>query len=253
MVTADPMDDNQLLRYSRQIMMPDIGIEGQQRLTESRVLIIGMGGLGSPVATYLAAAGVGQLVIVDHDVVDLTNLQRQFIHHTGNVGDKKVSSAQRRLLDMNPEIQITAIDHKLESEELDAQIGQADVVVDCTDNFTVRFAINEACVKARKPLVSGAVIRMEGQVSVFCGYEHNLPCYHCLYKDEGELHESCSETGILAPVAGIIGSIQATETLKILLDLGDTLVGRVQILDAITMEWRSLKLKKDPQCPTCHQ
>ncbi len=247
------MDDNQLLRYSRQIMMPDIGIEGQQRLTNSRALIIGMGGLGSPVATYLAAAGVGRLVIVDHDEVDLTNLQRQFIHHTDNVGDKKVVSAQRRLLDMNPEIQITAIDHKLAAEELDHQISQADVVLDCTDNFTVRFAINAACIKGGKPLVSGAVIRMEGQVSVFCGYDDALPCYQCLYKDEGELHESCSETGILAPVAGIIGSIQATEALKILLHLGDTLAGRVQILDAVTMQWRTLKLNKDPQCPTCHQ
>lgn len=247
------MDDNQLLRYSRQIMLPQFDVAGQQRLLDSHALIIGMGGLGSPVAIYLAAAGVGRLTLVDFDKVDLTNLQRQIVHTTADIGRLKVDSAKASLLALNPEITVETIDHRLEGDELLAAVAAADMVVDASDNFATRFLINDACVAVRKPLVSGAAIRMEGQVAVFHNEQDDSPCYRCLYRDEGELAQTCSENGVLAPVVGVIGSIQATETIKLLSGMGETLGGRLLVWDAMTMEWRTLKLKKDPACPVCNR
>ncbi len=246
------MDDNQLLRYSRQIMLPSIGIEGQERLLASRILLIGLGGLGSPVAMYLAAAGVGELVLVDFDKVDLTNLQRQIIHTTERIGEPKVKSARQTMESLNPGCQIETIDHLLDEKELATETVKADVVIDGSDNFTTRFAVNRACIAARTPLVSGAAIRMEGQISVFSGQPGD-PCYHCLYGAGGELDESCSENGVLAPVVGIIGSMQATEAIKLLTGAGTALTGRLMMLDALHMQWRTLKLKADPACPVCGQ
>ncbi|MDH5436048.1 MAG: molybdopterin-synthase adenylyltransferase MoeB [Gammaproteobacteria bacterium] len=245
------MNDEQLLRYSRQIMLPEIDVAGQQKLLDAHVLIIGMGGLGSPAAMYLASAGIGQLTIIDDDIVELSNLQRQIAHGEKDLGKNKVDSAKETLLSLNPEITVNAIHHRLNDDELVREITTADVVVDASDNFTTRFAINQACVNTKTPLVSGAAIRMEAQISVFNPQKTNSPCYRCLYKEGNELDESCTETGVLAPLVGIIGSIQALETLKILLNLGETLTGKLLLLDAKTMEWRSIKLKKDPLCPVC--
>lgn len=244
------MNDEQLLRYSRQIMLPALEYEGQQRLLNSRTLIIGMGGLGAPASMYLAAAGVGHLVIVDFDVVDLSNLQRQIIHTTHTIGQPKTDSAWTTLNALNPDIRIDALNQMLEGDELAEQVQQADVVIDASDNFATRFALNSICRTTGTPLVSGAAIRMEGQVSVFSGKEGD-PCYRCLYPDEGQVGDTCSENGVLAPVVGIIGSIQATEAIKILTGMGSTLVGQLLILDALHMQWRSLKLKPDPRCPVC--
>ncbi len=245
------MDDSQLLRYSRHILLRQVDIAGQEKLLHARVLIIGLGGLGSPVAMYLAASGVGQLVVVDHDKVELTNLQRQIVHTTASIGESKAASATRQLKALNPGITITAINRKLGEAELLEQVRAADVVVDASDNFATRFAINTACVKAKKPLVSGAVVRFEGQVAVFRPDLPDSPCYRCLYAESSEPEEPCSEFGVLAPAAGIIGSIQAAETLKLLLGVGQTITGRVLLLDVLTMEWRELKLRKDPACPVC--
>jgi molybdopterin-synthase adenylyltransferase len=245
------MNDEQLLRYSRQIMLPQIGIEGQQRLARSRVLIVGLGGLGSPAALYLAASGVGHLVVTDDDRVELSNLQRQILHTTADLGQAKTESARRALAAINPDVRVTTIPERLDAAGLLAQARLADAVVDGSDNFTTRFAVNRACVAARTPLISGAVIRLEGQVAVFRADRPDSPCYHCLYQEGEELAETCSETGVLAPLPGIIGSIQAVETLKVLLDLGEPLAGRLLLLDASNMEWRSLQLNKDPSCPVC--
>ncbi len=245
------MDDDQLLRYSRHILLPQIGIDGQQRLLRSRVLIVGMGGLGSPAAIYLAASGLGHLVLVDHDKVDLTNLQRQIAHNTDALGDNKVDSAKRTLLALNPETRITTINMRLEDDNLAGQIELADAVVDASDNFATRFAVNRLCVEKKTPLISGAVVQLEGQVAVFRPDRNDSPCYRCLYKETGEPEMRCAEFGVLAPVAGIIGSIQATETIKVLLDLGETLTGRLMIVDAYTMEIRTTKLTRDPACPVC--
>ncbi|MCW8899393.1 MAG: molybdopterin-synthase adenylyltransferase MoeB [Gammaproteobacteria bacterium] len=245
------MNDEQLLRYSRQIMLPQIDLAGQEKLLASRVLIIGMGGLGSPAAMYLATAGVGHLVLVDDDKVELSNLQRQIAHGTPDINLAKVESAKHTLLNLNPEITVTIYAERLTDRNLANEIKLADVVIDGTDNFSTRFLINNACVKNKTPLVSGAAIRMEGQVSTF-NKTAESPCYNCLYKDEGELDTSCSSNGVLSPVVGIIGSIQATEAIKVLLDIGDSLDGRLLMLDALHMELRTLKLKKDPQCPTCN-
>ena len=245
------MQDNQLLRYSRQIMLPQVDIEGQQKLLDARVLIIGLGGLGSPAAMYLAAAGVGCLVLNDFDAVDLSNLQRQIAHDTDNLGLSKVESAQHTLLRINPEIQIDLIGHALEGEELETQIAASDVALDCTDNFATRFAVNRACVLTRTPLVSGAVIRFEGQISVFTPGYDDSPCYNCLYPDQGELGETCVRNGVIAPLPGIIGSMQALEAIKLILGIGLSLRGRLLLLDALSMEWNRMHLKKNPQCPTC--
>ncbi len=244
------MDDDLLLRYSRQIMLPGFGIEGQERLRSSRVLIVGMGGLGAPAAMYLAAAGVGELLIADFDRVDLSNLQRQIVHFSGDIGRPKVDSARETLLALNPEVRVTPLDEQLDRDSLRELAGDSDAVVDATDNFSARFAINRACVEAGTPLVSGAAVRMEGQVSVFSNGPDS-PCYQCLYPEGEELDQTCAENGVLAPVVGIIGSIQATETIKLLSGVGAPLAGRLLILDAATMEWRSMRLTKDPECPVC--
>ncbi|MGM0594051.1 MAG: HesA/MoeB/ThiF family protein [Pseudomonadota bacterium] len=245
------MNDEQLLRYSRQIMLPQLDVAGQQRLLDSHALIIGMGGLGSPVAMYLAAAGVGQLTLVDFDTVELSNLQRQILHGTEDIGRPKVASARDALLRLNPDVVVEEVNLKLEGAALDEAVALADVVIDASDNFASRFAINDACVRARRPLVSGAAIRMEGQVSVFHNELDDSPCYRCLYRDEEGLAQTCSESGVLAPVVGVIGALQATEALKVLAGIGETLRGRLLLWDAMRMEWRSLGLRKDPACPCC--
>jgi molybdopterin/thiamine biosynthesis adenylyltransferase len=244
------MNDEQLLRYSRQILLPQFGVEGQERLMASSVLVVGAGGLGSPVALYLAAAGVGRLVIADFDRVDLTNLQRQILHATDRIGTPKAESARRTLHALNPEIEIVPIGRKLEAELLQEQVAASDAVVDASDNFATRFAVNAACVATGRPLIAGAVIRWEGQVSVYTSRPGD-PCYRCLYGNGGEVEDTCSENGILAPVAGIVGSIQATETLKVLSGVGTTLAGRLMILDALEMRFRTLTLTRDPACPVC--
>ena len=244
------MTDDQLLRYSRQILLPAFGVEGQQRLLDARVLIVGLGGLGSPVAMYLAAAGIGTLVLADFDAVDLSNLQRQLLHTSERIGMTKVDSAIRTLAAINPEVRLEGIKGSLTEANLGQVVAGVDLVVDGCDNFATRFAVNAACCAARVPLVSGAAIRTEGQIAVFSG-QPGGPCYQCLNPRDGGMDETCTANGILAPVVGIIGSIQATETIKVLLDIGETLTGRLLILDALTMEWRSIKLRKDPDCPVC--
>jgi adenylyltransferase/sulfurtransferase len=244
------MNDEQLLRYSRQILLPQFGVEGQERLMASTVLVVGAGGLGSPVALYLAAAGVGRLIIADFDRVDLTNLQRQILHATDRIGTAKAESARRTLHALNPEIEIVPIGRRLEGELLQEQVAASDAVVDGSDNFATRFAVNAACVATGRPLIAGAVIRWEGQVSVYTGRPGD-PCYRCLYGNGGQVEDTCSENGILAPVAGIVGSIQATETLKVLSGVGTTLAGRLLILDALEMRFRTLTLTRDPACPVC--
>ncbi|MGD8912974.1 MAG: molybdopterin-synthase adenylyltransferase MoeB, partial [Candidatus Thiodiazotropha sp.] len=211
---------------------------------------IGLGGLGSPAAMYLAAAGVGTLVLVDFDQVDLTNLQRQIVHTTARIGESKVASARETLQALNPECRVEIIAKHLDEAELKQQTEEADLVLDCSDNFTTRFAINKACYETGTPLVSGAAIRMEGQISVFSG-EPGGPCYHCLYPDEGEMDETCSANGVLAPLVGVIGSLQAVEAIKQLTGAGTTLHGRLLLLDALEMEWRTLRLTADPACPVC--
>jgi adenylyltransferase/sulfurtransferase len=244
------MNDDQLLRYSRQILLPKFGAEGQQALLESRVLIVGMGGLGSPVAMYLAAAGVGHLVLSDFDTVDLSNLQRQLAHGMEDIGRPKVDSARDTLLGMNPEIRVSALDGRLEGEALRKQVRLADAVVDASDNFATRYLVNAVCVQEHTPLISGAAIRMDGQVSVYLNREDG-PCYRCLYRDGGEEEATCSENGVMAPLVGMVGSIQAMETIKVLAGLGEVLDGRLLVIDAMGMEFRSLKLKADPACPVC--
>jgi len=247
------MDDEELLRYSRQIMLPEVDIEGQEKLRRARVLIVGMGGLGSPVAMYLAAAGVGHLVIVDFDTVDLSNLQRQIIHGMADIGRLKVESARDALLALNPLVKVTPVGRALEGEALLAQVRLADVVVDASDNLRTRFAINDACVGTKTPLVSGAAIRMEGKVLVYRPDQPDAPCYRCLYRSEGAINETCSQSGVLAPLLGIIGSIQAVETLKLLIGIGETLTGRLLLLDAVNLDWHCVIIKKNPCCPVCSQ
>lgn len=244
------MNDDQLLRYSRQILLPEIGIEGQQRLAAARVLIIGLGGLGSPVAMYLAAAGVGHLELVDGDQVDLSNLQRQIVHSTADIGQNKVASARTNLARLNPEIRISTHNRVLDATALEAAVTRVDLVLDCSDNFATRFALNAACVAARTPLVSGAAIRWEGQVAVFAAHDED-PCYHCLYGSHGNDDQSCTHNGVVAPVVGIIGSVQACEAIKLLTGAGKPLRARLLVLDALNMQWRELKLRRDPGCPVC--
>jgi molybdopterin/thiamine biosynthesis adenylyltransferase len=254
--TALPeLDDAKLLRYSRHILLPEVDIAGQQKLLAARVLVIGLGGLGSPVAMYLAASGIGHLTLVDDDTVDLTNLQRQIVHRSDAIGSAKTDSALTTLRALNPEIDIRAIATRMDNDTLREQVRAADVVVDGTDNFATRYAINRACVAERKPLVSGAVVRFDGQVSVFRADHADSPCYACLFpglnQASNEPDEACAQMGVLAPVAGIVGCVQATETIKVLLDIGETLEGKLLLLDARTMEWRTMKLKRDPACPVC--
>jgi len=245
------MNDDQLLRYSRQIMLPQIDIAGQETLLNSRVLIVGAGGLGSPAAMYLAAAGVGQLRIADHDTVELSNLQRQLLHRDSDIGAPKAVSAQDTLRAINPDVKVTPLATRLQGRQLDEEVAQARVVLDCSDNFATRFAVNAACVRHSTPLVSGAAIRLEGQVAVFDARLPESPCYQCLYHDGDDEEQTCAENGVLAPLVGIIGSLQALEALKILLAMGDTLAGRLVVFDGLAHEWRTLKLRRDPACPTC--
>ena len=245
------MNDEQLLRYNRHIMLPQIGIEGQQKLDDAHVLIIGLGGLGSPAALYLATAGIGQLTLVDDDIVELSNLKRQIIHREKNIGESKVASAKSNLLAINPKIKINTIDQRLNATSLTEQIPLADVVLDASDNFDTRFSINQACVEQKTPLVSGAAIQFEGQISVFDSRDENCPCYSCLYPDKGEDNLTCSENGILSPVVGIIGSMQALEAIKLICQIGEPLYGRLLLLDALSLQWRSMNFKKDPGCRVC--
>ncbi len=245
------MKDEELLRYSRQIMLPEMDVAGQQKLVDATVLIIGMGGLGCPAAMYLAAAGVGHLLIADDDSVELTNLQRQIAHSQANLGEPKVASAMATLQGLNPQVKITALDKRLQDAELEAAVAAADLVVDACDNFTTRFAVNRACLKLRKPLVSGAAIRMEGQVAVFDARDAASPCYECLYQAGDDADASCSTNGVMAPLVGIIGAVQAMETIKMLTGIGQPLLGRLLLLDATTMQWREMRLPRDPQCKAC--
>ena len=245
------MNDDELLRYSRQIMLPEFDVAGQQALLEAHVLVVGLGGLGSPSALYLAAAGVGSLTLVDHDSVDVSNLQRQIIHDQTWVGQAKVDSAAARIAALNPNTRLETIAARLDGPELDAVVAAADVVLDGTDNFLSRYAINAACVRNKTPLVSGAAIRLEGQVTVIDPRREDAPCYRCLYGDAGDEALNCAENGVAAPLVGIVGSVQAMEAMKIIAGVGETLDGYVLHLDAKRMEWRKFTLTKDPFCQTC--
>jgi adenylyltransferase/sulfurtransferase len=248
----DSMNDNQLLRYSRHILLPQIGIEGQERIHAGHALVIGAGGLGSPAALYLSTAGIGTLTIVDGDSVDLTNLQRQILHTNASVGLPKVASARDTIVRYNPEVKVVALHERADEARLGELVAQADVVLDCCDNFATRHAVNRACVKFKKPLVSGAAIRFDGQVSVFDLRDATAPCYHCLFPEGQDLEElRCAVTGVFAPITGIIGAVQAAEALKVLADVGATLKGRLLLLDGLTMEWRSINIRKDPDCAVC--
>lgn len=247
------MNDNQLLRYSRHILLPQIAYEGQERLTESHALIVGAGGLGSPAALYMAAGGVGTLTICDFDTVDLTNLQRQIIHTTESVGINKAVSAKRTLNAINPDAVVNTVQDKSTEDAFEKLIAAADIVLDCSDNFATRYALNRLCFKLKKPLVSGAAIGFEGQVTVF-DFRHQVsPCYHCLFPDDGsETEMRCSENGVFSPLVGMIGTTQAAEAMKLLMGIGQSLEGRLLLLDALNMEWRTIKLGKDHQCTVCH-
>ncbi|MBI4190055.1 MAG: molybdopterin-synthase adenylyltransferase MoeB [Betaproteobacteria bacterium] len=246
------MNDDQLLRYSRHILLPQLGIEGQEKFRRSHALVIGAGGLGSPVALYLAAAGVGKLTICDNDAVDLTNLQRQIMHRGDAIGTPKAESARRTLAMINPEVNVNALTERIAGARLDALVRDADIVLDCSDNFATRHAINRACVAHRKPLVSGAGVRFDGQVAVFDLRDARSPCYHCLFPEHGDSEDMrCAVMGVFAPLVGIIGSMQAAEALKLIAGIGASLSGRLLLLDALAMEWRTARLKRDPACAVC--
>ncbi len=246
------MQDAQLLRYSRHILLPQIEYAGQERLVNSHALIVGAGGLGAPVALYLAASGVGTLTICDFDAVDLTNLQRQIIHTTHAVGQNKALSAQTTIAALNPEINVHAVTERASEATLARLIAAADVVMDCSDNFETRYCLNRLCLAARTPLVSGAAIRFEGQLTVFDFRQAHSPCYHCLYPDVGDDQAMrCADNGVFAPLVGMIGTAQAAEALKLLMQIGDTMQGRLLLLDALTAEWRMIKLARDPHCAVC--
>ena len=246
------MNDDQLLRYSRHILLDDVGIEGQQRLLDSHALIVGAGGLGSPVAMYLAASGVGHITLADHDVVDLTNLQRQIAHTTERVGQAKVHSAAQALHALNPDVQITPLQNKLDSVQLDVLVRDVHVVVDCCDNFQTRQAVNAACVKHKVPLVSGAAVRMDGQLAVYDARDEASPCYACVFPPNTAPEETqCATLGVMAPLVGVIGTLQAMEAVKLLTGMGSRLTGQLQLLDARDLAWNSLRLQRNPHCPVC--
>ncbi len=248
------INDQQLLRYSRHILLPEIGIEGQQKLLDAHVLVIGAGGLGCPAALFLAASGVGTLTLCDGDIVDLTNLQRQILHRTSSIGMAKVDSARAALNQINPEVHVVALNERVDEARLLELASQADVVLDCSDNFATRYALNRVCVQLNKPLVSGAATRFDGQVSVFDLRRTESPCYHCLYPEQAEIEETrCAVMGVFAPLVGIIGSLQAAEALKLLLGIGTSLCGRLLVMDVLHMELRSVKLTKDSACRVCSQ
>jgi molybdopterin-synthase adenylyltransferase len=246
------LTDDQLLRYSRHLLLDQIGIEGQERILAGRALVIGAGGLGSPAALYLASAGVGHLTLADGDTVDLTNLQRQILHTPLRVGQHKALSGQTALAEVNPEVQVTAITERLTGEALEAAVAAADVVLDCCDNFATRHAVNRACVRHRTPLVSGAAIRFDGQLSVFDPRRDDSPCYHCLFPEGEDVEEvRCAVMGVFAPLTGIIGAMQAAEALKLVAGCGEPAIGRLLLLDGLSMEWRSVKFRRDPECAVC--
>lgn len=246
------MNDNQLLRYSRHILLPQIAYEGQEALTQSHALIVGAGGLGSPAALYMAAGGVGTLTVCDFDVVDLTNLQRQIIHTTKSVGINKAVSAKQTLQAINPEVVVNTVQEKSTEAAMSKLVKDADVVLDCSDNFATRYALNRLCFEHQKPLVSGAAIGFEGQVTVYDFRHPTSPCYHCLFPDDGsETDMRCSENGVFSPLVGMIGATQAAEAMKLLMNVGTSLQGRLMLLDALNMEWRTIKLSKDPACKVC--
>lgn len=248
------MNDQQLLRYSRHILLPQIDVDGQGRLLAARALVIGAGGLGSPAAMYLASAGIGTLVLADGDTVDLTNLQRQILHRNAAVGRPKAESGRDTLADLNPECKVVPLVERLAGARLEAEIAAADVVLDCSDNFATRHAVNRACVNLRKPLVSGAAIRFDGQVSVFDTRQDSSPCYNCLFPEgQGVEEMRCAVMGVFAPLTGIIGSVQAAEALKLLIGCGESLTGRLLLLDGLAMEWRSINVPRDPGCAVCGQ
>ena len=246
------MNDHQLLRYSRHILLDEVGIEGQQRLLDATVLVIGAGGLGSPAALYLAASGIGHLVLVDDDEVDLTNLQRQIMHTSERIGQPKVMSGQTALTQLNPDIQISAVRERLAGARLAKLVRQATLVLDCSDNFATRHAVNRACVAAGVPLVAGAVIRFDGQISVFDPRDPKSPCYACLFPPDANFEDAaCSSMGVFAPLVGVIGAMQAAEALKLIMAIGESLAGRLLLLDGKHMEWTSIQVARDPGCPVC--
>ena len=245
------MNDDQLLRYSRHILLNEIGVEGQQRLREADVLVIGAGGLGSPAAFYLASAGVGALTLVDGDRVDLTNLQRQILHTTDRIGMPKSESGRIALAAINPDVRISTVDRRVDAAALDELVSRANLVLDCSDNFETRHAVNSACVKRVRPLVSGAAVRFDGQIAAFDVREEDSPCYACLFPPGDGEDELCSVMGVFAPVTGIIGTVQAAEALKLAAGVGQSLVGRLLMLDALTMQWHSVRVPRDPDCPVC--
>jgi molybdopterin/thiamine biosynthesis adenylyltransferase len=246
------MQDAELLRYSRHILLDDIGIEGQTRILQGHALIIGAGGLGSPAAMYLACSGVGHITLVDHDTVDLTNLQRQIAHRTSSVGESKATSASRTLHDLNPQVNITALTMRADAALLDTLVAQADVVLDCCDNFSTRHAVNAACVRHKKPLVSGAAIQFDAQISVYDPRDPKAPCYACVFPQDSEFEEvRCSTMGVLAPLVGIIGAMQAAEALKLLAGFGKPLTGRLLMLDGRAMEWHEVRAARKPHCAVC--
>lgn len=246
------MTDDQLLRYSRHILLDALGIEGQSRILATHALIIGAGGLGSPAALYLASAGIGKITLVDDDTVDFTNLQRQIMHSQARVGMAKAESGRQALAAINPEIQIVPLQQRLSGLALDTLVASADIVLDCTDNFATRHAINRACVHHRKPLVSGAAIRFDGQISVYDLRDDNSPCYHCLFPEGEDVDEvRCAVMGVFAPLTGIIGTMQAAEALKLAAGIGQSLSGRLLLLDALDMEWRTVKFRQDSACAVC--
>jgi adenylyltransferase/sulfurtransferase len=249
---TDHLDDEALLRYSRHILLPQVGIEGQERLINARALVLGAGGLGSPAALYLASAGIGTLVLADGDTVDLTNLQRQILHRTASIGKPKVLSGATTLAEINPGCRVIPLQERLAGARLEEEVAAADVVLDCSDNFATRHAANRACVKYRKPLVSGAAIRFDGQIAVFDTRRNDAPCYHCLFPEAEEVEEvRCAVMGVFAPITGIVGATQAAEALKLVIGCGEPLAGRLLLLDGLAMEWRSIAVPRDPACAVC--
>jgi adenylyltransferase/sulfurtransferase len=245
------MNDQELLRYSRHILLNEIGVEGQQRLRAATMLVIGAGGLGSPAAFYLASAGVARITLVDGDNVDLTNLQRQILHTTDRIGTPKALSGQAALGAINADVEVVPVAARADEAALDRLVADASVVLDCSDNFATRHALNRACVAHRKPLVSGAAIRFDGQVSVFDLRHPDSPCYACLFPPGDGEDELCAVMGVFAPLTGIIGTTQAAEALKLAAGIGETLEGRLLMLDALAMRWHAVRVRRDPACPVC--
>ncbi len=246
------MTDEQLLRYSRHLLLDEVGIEGQERIAQAHALVIGVGGLGSPVVLYLGSAGVGQITLVDHDTVDLTNLQRQVAHTTARIGQPKVDSARQAIAAINPDVRVTCLQQRADTALLDELVPRADVVLDCSDNFDTRQAVNAACVRHHKPLVSGAAIRFDGQISVYDSRNSASPCYACVFPPDADFVETrCATMGVFAPLVGIIGTLQAAEALKLLCGTGTSLAGRLLMLDGRAMEWTELRLPRHAGCPVC--